>query len=888
VRAIAICAVVLACGQTDVSPGARAPSGAAGPDGAALPASAAAPDPVADAPPPGLRLPGGIAPLAYDLTLELDPERAVFTGRVAITIAISAPATRLWLHAVDVDIARAALRGPSGDEPVRVLAGGDTQLRGFALPRPLAGTITLVIDYTGRVTDLDGRTSKDEQGLFRERSGGRWYLYSQAESVFARRIVPCFDEPRWKPAWRVTVVVPREQVALGNAAPAAERDLPGGRREIRFAEIAALPSYLLAVAVGPFELIGAGRLGRGRLPVRIAVAPGDARELGGARRALPRLIDALEQYVGAPLPLAKLDLVAVPEFFGAMENPGLITFRSDILVGQRDFVAIAAHELAHQWFGNAVTPAWWDDLWLSEAFASWLGDRVAAALDGPRSPVAAHLARLRALDADDAIDARAMVQPIASPREVEPSFDAVAYDKGAAVLAMFERFAGPEAFQAAVRGYLAAHTGTSVTSQAFFTALASATRRELADALATNLGYAGTPVVELSLRCDAGGPEPAPRRAAPSTATAWLVASARGGVTVPVCVRAAAAQGGSLRSCWLAGAHSEQPLPVAAGCPDWIVGNDGGAGYYRTVWRGPARPAPLALLSPEERLVRGDDAAIATRHGELAVPAALAEITALAASRDPYGELAALQIARAVDPWVGDTDRPRWAAWLAAQLPDRMTVAALLRPRSAVDFLVRGEIVALARPAIAPDVVAAARSERTIAGALDRDPALLAIAGAGDAGALFDRLIGRAVSARSDDERDAALDALGRLSGVLAPRIVGLMLDRRFPADRLWPALAAMLVRGDSRTAAWRAIHRQFAGVFTALDGTAARDALAALAGLCDAGARAQLAAAARPLAAVIPDGRRTLDRTLATIDRCVARRAAAGDIAAALAGTLP
>ena len=97
-----------------------------------------------------------------------------------------------------------------------------------------------------------------------------------------------------------------------------------------------------------------------------------------------------------------------------------------------------------------------------------------------------------------------------------------------------------------------------------------------------------------------------------------------------------------------------------------------------------------------------------------------------------------------------------------------------------------------------------------------------------------------------------------------------------------------MLVRGDSRTAAWRAIHRQFAGVFTALDGTAARDALAALAGLCDAGARAQLAAAARPLAAVIPDGRRTLDRTLATIDRCVARRAAAGDIAAALAGTLP
>jgi hypothetical protein len=350
-----------------------------------------------------------------------------------------------------------------------------------------------------------------------------------------------------------------------------------------------------------------------------------------------------------------------------------------------------------------------------------------------------------------------------------------------------------------------------------------------------------------------------------------------------VCLRFPTAATRTARLCFLAGEHTEQPLPVAAGCPAWLVGNDGGMGYYRTLWRGAAPLAPLAVLSPEERLERGDDAAIATRRGELPIRDALAEITRLAAARDPYGELAALEIAGAVDALVADPARPAWTAWLAGQFADRLTRSALLAPASTTDYVARGEIVALASAAIDPAIAAAARAQ--IERPLDPggDPVLVRIAAARDPESLFERLVRAAADARTDDARDEALEALGELPAPYAPRVVDVLLDPRFTADRVWPALAAMLSRGATRSAAWRAIHDRFQTLSAALTGRAARELITAAAGVCDAGARAELAADASPHVSALRDGRRVLDRTLAVIDRCVARRAAAGDVAAAL-----
>jgi peptidase M1-like protein len=897
VRAIAICAVVAGCGRPEARASARGPGAPPAPSAQrartapAVPAGsnavgAAGAGPVAPAgpvtPPPGPRLPDGITPLSYDLTLELDPDLDTFTGHVAIAIDVAAPTRRLWLNAVGLQLGRVTVASHGRVEPVALVEGGaPAQMQGFALPWPAGGgddrAVTLTIDYHGRVADLSGRTTKDEEGLFRERAGGRWYLYSQAESVFARKIVPCFDEPRWKPAWRVTEIVPREQVALANAPVLAERARPDGRREVQFAEIARLPSYLLAVAVGPFEIIDAGKLGRGHVPVRIVVGQGDGKRIASGFRELPRIIDELERYVDAPLPLAKLDLVAVPQFFGAMENPGLVTFDRSVLVGGRERVLVTAHELAHQWFGDAVTPAWWEHLWLSEGFASWLGERVTASLGGGLPAALAHSARAEVLEDDDQPSARPLVHPIASSEDVEPAFDSLIYEKAAAVIAMFEQFAGADAFRTAVRGYVAAHAGTSVTTQAFLDALAAATRPELAAALAANLGHAGVPVVELALRCT-GGPA--------------IVASVRDGVTIPVCVRfPVAGQAGDptrapAHTCFLAGAHTEQPLPAAAGCPAWIVGNEGGRGYYRTVWRGGA-PIAWAPLSAEEWLARGDDAALGFGHGDQAIAGALSELTALAATRDPHGELAALTIAHAIDPLVADAARPAWAAWLVGRFADRMTNAALGAPSSLIDHLLCGQLVMLTRGALAPATLAELRTaiERRTA----RPETILRVDAARDPDALFQRFVAAAAAAAAAPQRAGLLESLGAFPAAYAPRVVGLVFDPRFSAGAIWRGLAAMLERGESRTAAWRAMHARIGPLLGAL-AAQTREVIAATGALCDPAARAEVAADFTPRIEALVDGKRAaaraLERALASIDRCVARRNAAGDIAAALAAT--
>jgi cytosol alanyl aminopeptidase len=881
VRAIAICAVLAGCGQPEATPPARTPTGHTPEEVARSVAGAssvlgerAGPGGPAGWAAPGPRLGDAAVPIAYDLTLELDPDKPSFHGHVTIRMAVTAPATtRIWLHAVELEIASAKLQAGNHGEAVTVLAADATsQMRGFALPYPVGvGTITLEIDYTGHVSDLSGRAGKEEEGLFRERAGGRWYLYAQSESVFARKIVPCFDEPRWKPAWRVTAIVPRGLVALGNAPMATDRATPDGRREVRFAELPSLPSYLLAVAVGPFDVVDAGKLGRAHTPARLAVLRGDGKRVAFAVRELPRIVDALERYVDAPLPLDKLDLVAVPQFFGAMENVGLITFDNAVLVGGRDLVTVMAHELAHQWFGNSVTPAWWDHLWLSEAFASWLGERVARSLGAVAPPVLAHRSRAQALEADDQLDARPLVHPITTSADVEPAFDAIAYEKGGALLGMFERFVGDAPFQAAVRSYVAAHARTSVTSQAFIDALAKATSREVGASLASNLRHAGTPVVELTLRC---GASPA------------VVAAARDDLTIPVCIRfPSATAAGTGRSCFLAGASTEVLLTEVTGCPAWVVGNDGGRGYYRTVWRGVAPAAPLGVLSPEERLARGDDAAISVRRGDLALGAALAELTALAMTRDPYGQLAALAIARAIDPLVADPARAAWTAWLAARFADRLTPAALTTPKSLVDHVLRRRVVALAGGAIDPGTLAAVRAayERRPDG---RSDARLRIAAARDPGALFERIVDVAATAKTADARDEAFEQIGAFPADYAPRVVELLLGGRVPAEQVWPALAAMLERREATTAAWHAIHVRIAALLGAFPAARARDVIAATASLCDRAARAEVVADFTPRIDAIDGGTRALDRALAEIDRCIAWRATAGDVVHALAAT--
>ena len=833
-----------------------------------------APDAGVDAEAPGLRLPEGAAPLTYDVRLELDPDRESFAGRVEIRVRLAAPAERVWLHAADLEIAGARFRAGERGGALEVGAErGELRALGFGQRLP-AGEVALELAYTGRVADGDA------EGLFRQRAGGRWYLFSQAESVFARRIVPCFDEPRFKATWRVTIVAPDGQVALANAPLAAEARLGDGRRELRFAELGPSPSYLVAVAVGPFALVDAGRVGRGRVPVRAAVAPVDARRTAAIARWAPRLVDALERYLDLPLPAVKLDLVAVPRFFGAMENPGLVTFQAHALAGDPDdpvylrrFVRILAHELAHQWFGNAVTPAWWDDLWLAEAFATWLDDKLSAELGAlDDAPLRTQLARAHALEADRAPDARPLRRAIASAEEAEDAFDAISYEKGAAVLAMFERFVGEARFQGAVRAFVRARAGGTATAADFVAALGAASDPAVARAFAAYLDHPGAPIVDLELACGAGRPA--------------VAATPRGGATVPVCVRYPG-RIGPATACALAAAGTAIPLAEAVACPAWIAGNADGRGYYH-VGRAPPGPpgSPIA-----ERLAAGFDRAAAVARGELGAAAAVSEIRTLLAAGDPYAAVAAMAIAAEIDQIAEDAVRPAWSAWLAARLGPRLGRGPILAPRAPVELALREAIVAVVpgprfeRAAV--QAAAAAVDGALAAGGRSRIGELavaVALAAPAGGGALFDRLVAAAAAAADDPaRRDVLLEAAGTFGPELASRAVALALDGRFPPDAAVAGVAAMLARPETRGAAWRAVRERLPELVPRLAVGGAKDLLEATGSLCDTAARAELARVVEPHLAGLGDGRRLLDRALAKIDACLARRAALGDLAAAL-----
>ncbi len=816
---------------------------------------------------PGLRLPDDVVPLAYDLRLDIDPNIELFSGEVAIRVRIARATDHVWLHADRLSIAKASW---DGGPLTRVEVKGE-QMVVFRFGRVVEpGTITLRFAFTG---DTDG----DQEGLFRQRDGG-WYVFSQGEGVFTRRVTPCFDEPRFKTPWRVTLSVPRQMTALSNM-PEEKTIANGGTKEVVFAETPAMSSYLLAVAVGPFTLVDAGTVGRRRIPVRVAVAPSQASRVGVVAARLPAVVDAIERYMDEPLPLRKLDLVVVPAFFGAMENPGLITFDQGIVVGdpKKDsfasyFMYIAAHELAHQWFGNLVTPAWWDHLWLSEAFASWLGDKVVRKLHAYDDPALRFgLARREALDGERARDTKPLWRHVTTTTEADEGFDAIDYSKGQIVLASIEAFVGVDAFRALLRGFVKKHAGGIVTSDDMLASLSRAAGKDVGAALGRYLTLPGTPLVELSLSC-----EGAPR----------LVAVARGGA-VPLCV--AYGSGTSVgRSCALVGAKTE--LPIGKTCPAWVQSNPDGA-YVYTRWltngpRGPARP--LAQLDPLGRIVAGDDLAAGVYRGNLAAADALRELRAFADAGDPYSELGALAIVRALDPLVDDATRPAWVKWLAARFASRL-VLEKKPPVAADNEVVQALLEVVPAEAFAPAVTRRAYTilDKTLPDMTGEMPAaLVRLAGLHGGDKLFDRIAARARLLRNEDVRDSWFESLGELGIAQLPKAIDLVTGPEVEAGTAWQALARYHARPPPRTATWHAVQAALPAILRRMSRTEERDVIDALAHLCDKGSRGEVEATFTPHAASIPDGRAHLAATLGAIDSCLARQAHLGDLGAAIAAS--
>ena len=581
--------------------------------------------------PPSLRLPDAVKPVRYSAELTLVPSEASFRG--SIDIDISKPTDTIWLNARFLTIELARIEGTGATAPARIVPGGDDFV-GFEFDRALApGPARLHVEYRGEVN------KKDSGGVFSQREAAQWYAFTQFEPLRARRAFPCFDEPGYKVPWQLNLVVRSEHVAVSNTPVVSETQLAGGMKRVAFAPTRPLPSYLIAFGVGPFDIVDAGTAGMKRTPLRIITPKGMASQAGYAARVTPRILELSEQYTGIPYPYEKLDSLALATVnFGAMENAGLITYGMPRLLAKAEdetarfrqsYLHLAAHEIGHMWFGDLVTHAWWDDIWLNESFATWFADKIADRHDPSWGVKVRSLVwRGEAMANDGLASARKIRQPIESNSDIANAFDSITYTKGGAVLAMFEAWMGEDRFRHALRRYLAKHAHATATAADFLAELNAEDPRS-GTAFATFLEQPGVPLVSMRLQCDASGARLhltqqrfLPLGSAGTNAQLWQV---------PVCVDYAA-DGADRRACALMQSASAE-LALGATCPAALAVDT--ARYYR---------------------VKYDDAALQ----EIATPRDAAQTVALIGDIDALahnGAISLEQALRTVQPFAGSSNR---------------------------------------------------------------------------------------------------------------------------------------------------------------------------------------------------------------------------------------
>ena len=609
--------------------------------------------------PPAFRLGDAAIPLGYQARLGIDPDSERFDGEIRIRMRIERATPVVWMHARKLEIVSAEFRQGARTVAVASTPGGNEFVGFEAKGEPFAaGEAEATIRYTGSIDTLSTR------GLFKQRGAGDWYVVSQFEADSARFAFPCFDEPGWKTSWQLTIDAPAANVVVSNTPETSVSDAPGraGWKRHAFAPTKPLPSYLVALAVGPFEVVDGGTAGRNKTALRYLAPKGRGAEMRWVKEATPRVLEILENYFGMAYPFEKLDTVTVGQAinFGAMENVGMITYVETLLLAKpneetpafrRRYTAVAAHEIAHQWFGNLVTLAWWDDTWLNESFASWMGDKTVTAFNPEwganywRSAT-----RNRALLADRLATARPLHNPVLKKDDIDASFNRLTYDKGAQVLSMFEGWLTPERFQKGVREYMAARAYGSATSRDFFRAVGDAAdKREAAlAAFSTFVNQSGAPMMDATLRCDAKG-----AAVLDVAQSAFRPAGARASNaswTTPACFAYEA--GGSVRKqcAEVANGKAVIALREAQACPRWVAWD---SGYFvmRPDAALAARNLPTIASWPDAQAVPYvNDASLMQRSGVIGLDRALAVYKAALAHPGPAVRRATVEALKETNP----------------------------------------------------------------------------------------------------------------------------------------------------------------------------------------------------------------------------------------------
>ena len=596
------------------------------------------------------RLPSSVTPTFQDIHLNLDPDAPHYSGSTRINVTVNTVTKKVGFYQQDLTITHAELIQNERVIALNVEEGEYNINWGMADADIAPGKYTLVIDFEGKVN-----TSSD--GMYLSRFEETNYLFTQFEDMHARKAFPSFDEPAFKIAYQMTITAPEKQVVVSNT-PVESRDVSEGMQTVKFEKTKPMPTYLIAYTVGPFD---SAELEGLSVPGKIYVPKGYADKTKFVVKHTPEILATLEDFFDIKYPYKKLDFVAVPNFtHGAMENVGLITYRDSLLLledepgltERKGPLNVIAHELAHQWFGNLVTMAWWDDLWLNEAFASWAASYTMMELY-PELNFADRIVQESAFGAD----ASPTVKPVKKVVRTQPDvMDGLGlnYSKGESILQMIESLIGTEKFREGVRNYMNTHAWGNTVADDLWAALDGVSDINLSAMMKAYLEQPAYPLISI----DDNGTITQERfhyAGATVEAQTWAVPLK---LTYKV--------NGKIKQEVVFIDKAKTTLPQLAEA-DWVFPNDNATGYFR--WAITSKQlanllSDLNVLNNREKKNVLYNMQALLNAGKVSIDSIMPVLTALAKDNDPVVKRAAVGVLGEFDYLINDDNRANYAALL--------------------------------------------------------------------------------------------------------------------------------------------------------------------------------------------------------------------------------
>jgi len=775
------------------------------------------------------QLGAAVMPAAYRIELEIDPSKDRFSGTTVIDLTLNEAQQTIWMHGKNLDVTE-----------VYLLDGASRRIEASYAERDESGVASVLLSRAAAAGagQLHFRYSapfnRSSNALFKVEREGQSYAATQMEPIAARQVFPSFDEPGFKVPFDIVVTSRSGDVVVANTPETSREVLADGRVRHVFLKTRPLPTYLIALAVGPYDvmdfgLMPANAVRERAVPLRGIAARGQGGRMRYALANTAGYLAALEQYFGMPYPYEKLDLIAMPESFGgAMENAGAITYDEYLLLmdekspldQRRGYATVHAHELAHMWFGDLVTPKWWNDIWLNESFASWMQNKAASAY-WPAGQFDRETLKgaLGAMGNDSLAAAREIRESIDSNDKINGAFDDITYQKGGGVLAMLENFVGEDEFRTGIRLHLARHADGTATAEDFIASIAEASGHSgISSAFKSFIEQPGVPLVSVAIDCQTAGRPRLHLRQARYAPLGSSIKADTGLWQIPFC---ASYMSGSERrkTCTVFGAREQFLDLEGAACPTRLHPNAEGSGYYRftlndTGWEGLI--AGAAALCPAEALALGDSLDAAFRSGTVSAGTYVAGMVALLdheawdVAAAATGYLAA--IARIIDPGklasVAQTYRTIAAPRYASLAGNPEAGSQLLRKDLQRFLMLEARDQQLRKPLAAQAAAIVGlhgKPDPAAVPAIEHETVLSV--GVQDLGeAYFDLLLRQAIAADDPGFRDAAIGALQRVEDpVLATRLEAALLAGKFNGIEMAGIVASRMSRPATveRTYAW-------------------------------------------------------------------------------------